>query len=193
MKFLIRKTPDNFLKAVNNEISSILSKNLDGLFPEYGFPQDEKLSMPVELKEKKLKQSKCPGGYTVVNLWKDNSRKMFLVHRLVAEAFLENKNKLPEVNHKDENKENNRVDNLEWCDAAYNNCYGTRLERVVKSKINGKKSYPVIQKIDNKVIETFPSLREVQRRTGYNKSLISKCCKGIYKQAYGYNWEFVSK
>ena len=145
------------------------------------------------VKEKKLKQSKCSGGYSEVNLWKDNSRKMFLVHRLVAEAFLENKNKLPEVNHKDENKENNRVDNLEWCDAAYNNCYGTRLERVVKSKINGKNSYPVIQKIDNKVIETFPSLREVQRRTGYNKSLISKCCKGIYKQAYGYNWEFVSK
>lgn len=64
MKFLIRKTPDNFLKAVNNEISSILSKNLDGLFPEYGFPQDEKLSMPVELKEKKDKyivKAELPG------------------------------------------------------------------------------------------------------------------------------------
>ena len=133
-------------------------------------------------------------GYPTVSLRLDDGKRHSLkVHRLVALAFIQNPENLPQINHKDENKENNCVDNLEWCDAAYNNCYGTRLERVVKSKINGKNSYPVIQKIDNKVIETFPSLREVQRRTGYNKSLISKCCKGIYKQAYGYNWEFVSK
>ena len=52
MKFLIKKTPDRFLKTVNDEISSILSRNLDGLFPDYSFPEDEKLAMPVELKEK---------------------------------------------------------------------------------------------------------------------------------------------
>ena len=52
MKFLIRKTPDRFLKSVNDEISSILSRNMEDLFPEYGFPQEDKLAMPVELKEK---------------------------------------------------------------------------------------------------------------------------------------------
>ena len=52
MKFLIRKTPDRFIKSVNDEISSILSRNMDGLFPDYGFPEEDKLSMPVELKEK---------------------------------------------------------------------------------------------------------------------------------------------
>ena len=52
MKFLIRKTPDRFIKSVNDEISSILSRNIDGLFPDYGFPEEDKLSMPVELKEK---------------------------------------------------------------------------------------------------------------------------------------------
>ena len=52
MKFLIRKTPDRFIKSVNDEISSILSRNMDGLFPDYSFPDEDKLAMPVELKEK---------------------------------------------------------------------------------------------------------------------------------------------
>ena len=52
MRFLIKKTPDRFLKSVNDEISSILSRHMDGLFPDYGFPEEEKLAMPVELKEK---------------------------------------------------------------------------------------------------------------------------------------------
>ena len=52
MRFLIRITPDTFLKSVNDEISSILSRNMEGLFPDYGFPDENKLAMPVELKEK---------------------------------------------------------------------------------------------------------------------------------------------
>lgn len=52
MRFLIKKTPDRFLKSVNDEISSILSRNMEGLFPDYGFPEEEKMAMPVELKEK---------------------------------------------------------------------------------------------------------------------------------------------
>lgn len=55
------------------------------------------------------------------------------VHRLVAIAFIPNPNNLPQVNHKDENKSNNDVDNLEWCTAKYNNRYGTKLERISKS------------------------------------------------------------
>ena len=69
-------------------------------------------------------------GYAEVALWKNSSRKMCRVHRLVAEAFIPNPNNLPQINHKDENKLNNRMDNLEWCTQAYNNIYGTRLDRV---------------------------------------------------------------
>lgn len=81
----------------------------------------------------KLVYIKRRKGYCQVSLWKNSSRKMFLVHRLVAQAFIPNPKNLPQVNHKDENKCNNCVNNLEWCDQAYNNKYGTRLDRVKKT------------------------------------------------------------
>lgn len=74
-------------------------------------------------------------GYCGVRLRKDGKRKMFSVHRLVAIAFIQNPYGLPQVNHKDENKKNNNVDNLEWCDHIYNNLYGTRLERIRKTRL----------------------------------------------------------
>ena len=65
-------------------------------------------------------------GYTVVSLYKDKRLKTFRVHRLVAQAFIPNKNNLPEVNHRDEDKTNNVITNLEWCTREYNLAYGTR-------------------------------------------------------------------
>ena len=64
-------------------------------------------------------------GYLVVNLTHNGINKSKRVHRLVAEAFIPNPDNLPEINHKDENKLNNNVDNLEWCNRTYNNNYGT--------------------------------------------------------------------
>ena len=76
-------------------------------------------------REKILRQVKLKNGYLVVNLWKGGKYKTCLVHRLVATAFLDNPNNFRCVNHKDENKENNIVSNLEWCTYQYNNTYGT--------------------------------------------------------------------
>ena len=70
-------------------------------------------------------------GYLIVRL----QRRMFYVHRLVTEAFLPNPDNLPEVNHKDEDKTNNRVENLEWCDHKYNMNYGTRNIRAKETAI----------------------------------------------------------
>lgn len=69
-------------------------------------------------------------GYLRAQLYSNNKKKSFLVHRLVAEAFIPNPDNLPQVNHRDENPSNDNVDNLEWCDAKYNSNYGTRIDRI---------------------------------------------------------------
>lgn len=93
---------------------------------------------------RELKQYPKTHGYLYVTLFKDNKRCYLRVHRLVAEAFLPNPNNLPEVNHKDEDKANNRVNNLEWCTAHDNKTYGTRRERVAR-----KVSDPSIPRSNN--------------------------------------------
>ena len=83
------------------------------------------------IKEKILKPHNTKKGYLTVQF----SNKIFKVHRLVAEAFIPNPDNLPMVNHKDEDKTNNNVDNLEWCTAKYNSNYGTAIERMINTKI----------------------------------------------------------
>ena len=75
------------------------------------------------------------GGYRLVGLSKNGIRKKIAVHSLVAQAFIPNLDGLPQVNHKDEDKSNNSVENLEWCDAKYNIHYGTRSDKVKKTQI----------------------------------------------------------
>lgn len=86
---------------------------------------------------KQMKQTMHDKGYKVVSLTRDGKTKQKFVHRLVAEAFIDNPDNLPMVNHKDEDKTNNFAENLEWCTAAYNNGYGTARKRRAK-KLAGK-------------------------------------------------------
>ena len=89
---------------------------------------------PVWLGAKKMKPCKTGTGYPTLLLRKEGVSKTHYVHRLVAEAFLPNPNNLPCVNHKDESRDNNHVDNLEWCTYSYNCTYGTRIDRILKTK-----------------------------------------------------------
>lgn len=143
-------------------------------------------------KERILKQGKSGKKYLQVCLCKDNKHKWIKIHRLVAEAFLENPNNLPCINHKDENPSNNNVQNLEWCDMAYNNSYGSRLERATKSLTNHpKKSKAVLQySLDGNLIAEFPSTKEVERQFGFDQGGISACCLGKYKQMCGFKWYY---
>lgn len=116
-------------------------------------------------------------GYSKVILYKDNEYKSILVHRLVAEAFIANPDNLPFVNHKDENKSNNNVDNLEWCDASYNKTYS-----------NGRK---VVQyTLDGELVKVWDSVAEIEKN-GYTRSHLYYCLNGMKKQYKGYIWKYL--
>lgn len=111
-------------------------------------------STTMLLKEKILKQQNM-NGYKFVRLSKNNTIKQYLVHRLVATAFIENPNNYKEINHKDENKSNNKLDNLEWCSHNYNINYGTGNERRSISEKGKKKNgnYKNISHIGKKILQ----------------------------------------
>lgn len=139
-------------------------------------------------------------GYFRVCLSDYGKVKSYLVHRLVANAFIDNPNNLPIINHKDENKQNNRVENLEWCTNAYNTTYGTALQRKSEALRQfyethsgpwlGKES-PRKIKVEAERITTgetwiFDSLTEASKETGVGISHVSQVCNGKRKQDSGY-------
>ena len=147
-------------------------------------------------KEQIMKLHKGKGGYLRVDLCKDGKVKNYQIHRLVGNAFIPNEDLFKtEINHIDENKENNNVNNLEWTDHITNMQYGTRNKRIAKSNTNNPKfSKPVNQfSLDGKFIRSFPSMHEIQREFGYDSRYIGKCCKGKRRQAYNYIWKYIEE
>ena len=142
-------------------------------------------------KERILKPGTNNYGYLLVMLCKDGKIKGFTVHRLVAEAFLPNPHNYPCVNHKDENKQNNNVSNLEWCSAQYNNTYGTRIERVAEKTTNGKCSKPVLQyTLNGAFVREWESTAECGRN-GFNQGNVVTCCQGKLKKYKGFIWRYL--
>lgn len=130
-------------------------------------------------------------GYYVVKLVNDfGERKTFKLHRLLAMLFIPNPNDFSCVNHKDENKLNNSLDNLEWCDITYNNTYGTRIERSKeKQGILGRTGLRLHQIKDGKTIAIYNSVKEASESTGIKASNISNTIHGRQKSSGGYSWE----
>lgn len=125
-------------------------------------------------------------GYRMLALAKDGKPKSFFVHRLVADAFLENPDSLPMVNHKDEDKTNNNVNNLEWCTAKYNMSYSN-----VFGSAKNKNSKPVCQyDYDGNLIKEYASSHDAAEAMGVESYCISYCCQGKIGSVKGFLWKY---
>lgn len=140
--------------------------------------------------EKILKPAKNKDEYLQVALYKQNKRKYYKVHRLVAMAFIDNPQNLEQINHRDECKANNCVSNLEWCTRLYNQNYGTRNQRAAASNTNNPKRSKQVLCIETSVV--YPSTMEVYRQLGFSRGNISECCNGKRKTCGGYTWRYVN-
>ena len=151
----------------------------------------------VSIKRNKLlKLNTDKNGYLCVGITVNGKRKLKKIHRLVAKAFLSDYSDSIQVNHKDENKANNIVTNLEMCNNKYNCTYGSRRTKLAK---------PVLQfTLDGILIKEWESIREINRTLGYAQASIIACCKGQLKDshtgktypsnsAYGYKWKYKIK
>lgn len=146
------------------------------------FRESSKFKKPKELI---LKLSLINSGYAVVTLYKETNKRKFQIHRLVASVFLPNPLNLPCVNHKDENKLNNCVDNLEWCTYEYNNNYGT-----ARIRFSYTKSRPIQQKtLEGYPLAKYESIRIASELLKIDyANILLWCNKGI---GGGYIWEFI--
>lgn len=137
-------------------------------------------------KKKILLPSKNTCGYLRIMLYKNGKSKRFLVHRLVACSFLPNWCNEEQVNHIDEDKQNNHVENLEWCNVKYNNNYGTS-----NNRRSEKMSKQILQyNLNGDFVAEFNSIKDVEKLFGFNNGNISSCCLNKRKSANGFIWKY---
>ena len=124
--------------------------------------------------------------YLSVALVSNNGTKQYKIHRLVADAFIPNPNGYKEINHKDENKGNNCVDNLEWCTRSYNINYGTGIAKRKQGVIKGVAAYDVF----GNIIEEFNSIVEASAFAKVDASNISRACRKVSRMSGDYFWRY---
>lgn len=137
-------------------------------------------------KEKILKPIIGVQGYLYVNLYKNKKHNFKRIHILVAQAFINNPNKFPMVNHKDENVMNNVVSNLEWCNNKYNLNYGTAQKRKAQ-----KHNKPILQfDLNGNFIKEYESITQASKELNIKIDYISSCCLGRRRKTKGYVFKF---
>ena len=168
-------------------------QGFEGVFQVSNWGNVKRISCKDSPTVKLLKKGINYCGYECVNLRNGKTRKSFLVHRLVAKAFIDNPNKLEEVNHKDENKLNNHVNNLEWCNHLENMRYSYSLHPEWKEKGKTKYTQSVVKKdMFGNVIEVYKNSKEASIKNNISKNSIVRCCTKNIKTTHGYIWEFAN-
>jgi hypothetical protein len=160
----------------------IVQKKING-YEEYFI--DEYGNVYSQKSRKYINQQKGKDGYYYVQLCKNGIRKRIAVHRLVAMTFIENPESLTMVNHKDENRENNDVNNLEWCTEKYNTNYGNAR---IKQARKVSKAVVCIE-----TGEVFASQKEAGQIKAICYAHICDCCKGKKQTCGGYHWRYATK
>ena len=155
----------------------------EGIYQVSNLGRVKSLNYNRTKKEKILKPQLHRKGYLYVVLYKEGKGRHYKIHRLVAQAFIPNPENKPEVNHKDEDKTNNKVENLEWTTRRENCNYGTRNMRGAKAR--SKPIYGINVKTNERI--EFPSTQETGRN-GFNQGNIASCLKGRRKSHKGYKW-----
>lgn len=122
-------------------------------------------------------------GYLQVELHKNAKRKMFTVHRLVALHFVNGYENGKVVNHKNEDKTDNRADNLEWVSSSFNRLYSRNEEHCCDMPVNQ-------YSLSGNFLKRWSSPRAIKSVLGYSDWSIKECCNGNRKQAYGYKWQY---
>lgn len=170
--------------------------NYEGLYQVSNLGNVKSLNYKKKGISKELKPVLYFGKYKSVSLFKNQIKKVFLVHRLVAITFIPNNEDKPFVNHKDGNKLNNIVENLEWVTNSENQIHAHKMKLNFspsegKFGKNNHLSKSIIQyNLNYKKINEFGGIREAERITGIKKSSIINCCKKTQKTAGGFIWEY---
>lgn len=138
------------------------------------------------IRGKLLKPRKDKDGYITISLQSpDGISKTVRIHKLVLDTFIGNKDGLPCVNHKDENKQNNSLSNLEYCTFKYNSNYGTCIERK-----SSHKKIPIVQyDMNMNFVKEWNSAKDASTELGIDNSSISACVRGKLKSFHGYIWK----
>ena len=163
-------------------------KNIDGLNGEYQISNKGNIKHNNRI----LKSHKDRDGYLIINIYYDKRFNSFKIHRLVAKTFIPNPNNLPQVNHIDCNKQNNNVENLEWCTLQDNISHAVR-NKLLKNRDYSKRYKKVNQyDLNGNLIKTWNSIKEAGNELGICTSTITKVCKKkpYFKTYKNSIWEY---
>lgn len=169
-------------------------KDIDGYEGRYqvsNFGNVKSLNYRRQGVSKLLTPKRNNSGRLWVELFNEDGKRQFLIHRLVGAAFVPNPDGYDQINHIDENPENNRADNLEWCTGIYNiRSYRSNHPELSKRR---KCNLSITQYAkDGSAVRTWASARDVEKETNWSAWSIAECCRGNRKTAYGYIWRYAN-